>query len=74
MLYRKNVGSAERMARGVGGGLMIACGLLTPMLPQLYARGLIITGLFTIVTGMFGFCPACAAIGRRPVEEPPRAS
>ena len=25
-------------------------------------------GLFTVLTGVFGFCPACAMVGRKPVE------
>jgi len=74
MLYKKNVGKLERTARALAGGAMIACGLFGPMLPQALGRGLIVAGFFTIVTGMVGFCPACAAIGRKPVEEPNRAS
>lgn len=72
MLYKKNVGPAERVARALGGGLMIACGLFAS-LPGWTGPGLISAGALTIVTGMFGFCPACAAIGRRPVEERLRA-
>ena len=70
MLYKKNVGALERMARAVAGGLMIACGLFGPMIPQTLGGGLIAAGVLTVLTGMFGFCPACAAIGRKPVEEP----
>jgi Protein of unknown function (DUF2892) len=73
MLYKRNVGNGERWARGLSGGLMIACGILGS-LPDLVGPSLIGAGLFVIVTGMFGFCPACAALGRRAVEETRRAS
>jgi hypothetical protein len=67
MFYRKNVGIKERIARAVGGGLMIICGLTafagTPMGWTLLASGVI-----TIGTGLFGFCPACSMIGRKSVE------
>jgi hypothetical protein len=68
MLYKKNVGALERLGRGLLGGAMAASPLLLD-LPPLAGRGLIVGGLFTIVTGMIGYCPACAAIGRRPLPE-----
>ncbi len=64
MFYRKNVGPKERWARGVSGALMAGCGLfvlgLTPL--GLMAAG---AGAVTVVTGVFGFCPACAMLGRK---------
>ena len=65
MVYRKNMGSKESWARVVGGGLIVACSLaqigLTPL-------GLVLafSGVFTALTGLFGFCPACAVAGRKP--------
>jgi hypothetical protein len=64
MFYRKNVGSKERVARLVAGVLMGACGLFffgaTPL--GWLALG---AGVMTVVTGLVGFCPACAMVGRK---------
>ena len=68
MFYRKNVGSKERWTRLLGGVLIIACSLAqlgaTPL-------GLILaaSGAFTVLTGLFGYCPACAVVGRRTLEQ-----
>ena len=68
MFYRKNVGSKERWTRLLGGALIIACSLTqlgaTPL-------GLILaaSGAFTVLTGLFGYCPACAVVGRRTLEQ-----
>lgn len=70
MLYRKNMGGKERVARLVGGALIVACALtqvgFTPL-------GLVLaaSGVFAALTAVFGFCPACAMVGRRPVEDRP---
>ena len=68
MLYRKNVGPLERGARLLAGAVIVAVSLtqlgFTPLGLVLAANGLIL-GL----TGLFGFCPACALAGRRPVED-----
>ena len=68
MFYRKNVGVPERWVRGVAGLLMLAWGVT-----QLGTGGampwLWIAGAVTAVgTGLVGFCPACALIGRKPVD------
>lgn len=69
MLYRKNVGSGESLARVLGGALIVAGSLtqvgLTP-LGWLLAAG----GAVTALTGLFGYCPACALAGRKPLEGP----
>ena len=68
MLYRKNMGSKERVARLAGGALIVACALtqvgFTPL-------GLVLagSGVVAALTAVFGFCPACAMVGRRPVED-----
>lgn len=68
MFYRKNMGGKEQWGRVLGGALIVACALsqigLTPL-------GLVLaaSGLFTGLTGVVGFCPACAMAGRRPVEK-----
>jgi hypothetical protein len=69
MFYRKNVGSKERALRLVAGGSMVACSLsllgITPL-------GLLLAcaGVVTAATGLVGYCPACAMVGRKPLEGP----
>jgi hypothetical protein len=63
MFYVKNVPSAERVARvllgAAGAGLAIAfVGGSTGWLLAAGAAGL-------VASGLFGFCPACALVGRR---------
>jgi len=67
MLYRKNLFAWEQMARIVVGAAMIVGGLWgLPGWPgYLLAAG----GLALGVTGVFGWCPACAMIGRKPIGE-----
>jgi hypothetical protein len=67
MFYRKNVFAWEqivRLAAGgalIGGGLLYAAGWLGYMVAAL--------GLYLTLTGVFGYCPACAMIGRKPVDK-----
>jgi hypothetical protein len=67
MFYAKNVGLKERIVRTAGGAIMILCGVVGLQLSPL---GLLLAGAgaVTIVTGLVGFCPACAMVGRKPVE------
>jgi hypothetical protein len=67
MWYRKNVGGWERAARLIGGGLMLICGVVALHASPL---GLLLsgTGVVTLVTGVFGYCPACAIAGREPLK------
>lgn len=68
MLYRKNLGAKERAARLLGGALIVGCALtlvgFTPLGLLLAASGVI-----AALTAVFGFCPACAMVGRRPLED-----
>lgn len=69
MFYRKNVGATERWMRALAGGLMVACALLgigTTPLGLLMA----VAGVGTALTGVIGFCPACAMVGRKPLDGP----
>jgi hypothetical protein len=70
MLYRKNVGSKESAARVLGGVLIATCSLAligtTPLGLVLAASGVV-----AVVTGLFGYCPACAMVGRKPLERTP---
>lgn len=69
MLYRKNMGGRERATRLLGGALIVACSItqigFTPL-------GLVLagSGVVAALTAVFGFCPACALVGRGPVEGP----
>jgi len=49
--------------------LIVACSLtqigLTPL-----GLVLAVNGAFTALTGLLGFCPACAMVGRKPLEDP----
>jgi hypothetical protein len=63
MWYRKNVGGRERAARLIGGGLMLICGLVALHASPLWLL-LSGTGVVTLVTGLVGYCPACAIAGR----------
>ena len=67
MWYRKNVGGRERAARLIGGGLMLICGVVALHASPL---GLLLSGagVVTLVTGVFGYCPACAVAGREPLK------
>ncbi len=67
MWYRKNVGGWERAARLIAGGLMFTCGMVALHSSPL---GLLLcgAGVATLVTGLFGYCPACAIGGREPLK------
>ena len=64
MIYRKNIHSWEQVLR-IAIGLGLAGYAAIALAPGLYCYGLIATGLFVAVTGVFGWCPACAMVGRR---------
>jgi hypothetical protein len=69
MLYRKNMGSKECWARVIGGALILACSL-TQVGPTPLGLVLSTSGALTALTGLMGFCPACAMAGRKPLEGP----
>lgn len=63
MFYVKNVPTGERIVRGVAGvaGAGLGVALLGGTAGWLVAAG----ALGFAVTGLFGFCPACAMVGRK---------
>lgn len=67
MLYRKNVYAWEQVVRFIAGGAMIAVAALM-LWGSIWGRLLGLMGVYKILTGVFGYCPACAMIGRKPVE------
>jgi purine-cytosine permease-like protein len=70
MLYRKNLRGWEQIIRIVAGAAMIAGGLLgLPGNPVGYL--IAVVGLVTALTGVFGYCPGCAMVGRKITERSP---
>jgi hypothetical protein len=63
MLYRKNIYRWEQWSRVVLGLGMAAWGLLVA--GNLLGYGVAAAGAGLAVTGIVGWCPACAMIGRR---------
>jgi len=64
MFYAKNLPGWERGLRVLAGALMFACGLFGLaglMIGYLIAA----SGVVTMLTGFFGFCPMCAVAGRK---------
>ncbi len=63
MFYSKNVPNGERVLRVVAGLLAVAIGLIgvggtAGIVLAASAAGI-------VVSGLFGFCPMCAMVGRR---------
>jgi Protein of unknown function (DUF2892) len=66
MLYRKNLYSWEQGARAVVGlGVALYAAVAFPGGLGLGAYATIATGVFLAATGVVGWCPACATVGRR---------
>ena len=70
MLYRKNVGTIEGGIRMLG-GVLLAGGSLWGFGATPLGWGLAASGATLVVTGLVGWCPACALAGRRPAGERP---
>ncbi len=68
MFYTKNVPTWERALRIVFG--LAALGYAAWSWGQPAAMGFGITGAILSVTGLFGFCPACAMVGRNLNKKP----
>ena len=68
MLIRKNIGSKERLARLLGGGLMIVCGLIGLQASPL-GLALAAVGVVSVLTGVVRYCPACAMAGRKSSDQ-----
>ena len=66
MLYRKNLFAWEQMLRIIAGVAMIGGGLI--YLPGWPGYLVAASGGLLAVTGVFGWCPACAMVGRKPVD------
>ena len=60
--YRKNVHQWEQWGRVVAGLALVVAAVAVE--PTLFRLALATTGVVLIVTGVVGWCPACAAVGR----------
>jgi hypothetical protein len=67
MLYRKNVYAWEQMIRLIAGVAMVGAGFL--LVREWPGYIIAAAGLYTALTGVFGYCPACAMIGRKPLDK-----
>ena len=67
MLYRKHITRPESLLRVVGGVALIAAGLWWMSASPL-GLTLAASGVGSILSGVFGYCLACAMVGRKPVE------
>jgi hypothetical protein len=64
VLYRKNIRQWEQWSRVVIGLGVAGFGLLANW-GTIPGYALAATGVILAVTGIFGWCPACAMVGRR---------
>lgn len=65
MFYlKKNVGGTQRVVRILAGGAMIPAGIL---MYHGMAAGYVLAGVgaMLLMTGMIGYCPACAMVGHK---------
>ena len=67
MLYRKNITRPESLLR-IAGGIALAAGGLWWQGPSALGLVLAASGAGSVLSGAFGYCPACAMFGRRPVQ------
>lgn len=66
MFYHKNLPVWERSLRVCAGLLMMACGLLAPAVAGSTIGYVIVAcGAGAAITGLVGYCPACAMVGRK---------
>lgn len=67
-MFKRNVGSKERVVRVIGGCLMIMGGLVglhaTPL-----GLAIAAAGVMSVVTGLIRYCPACAMAGRKSTDK-----
>ena len=66
MFYRKNLIAWEQMLRVLAGLALVGGGLI--YLPGWPGYLLAASGAFLAITGVFGYCPACAMVGRKPID------
>ena len=68
MFYlQRNLPAWERAARA-GAGLLLACAVVWLHLAGLWFWVGLGAAMMMVLTGFAGFCPACAMVGRRVLE------
>ena len=65
MMFKRNMGSKERVARMVFGALLICTGVVA-MHSSALGIAVAAVGAVSLITGIFSYCPACAVAGRQP--------
>lgn len=68
MFYRKNLGSKEGMLR-IALGLIIGVVAVMGWSVFLPTWAGIVVSVIVMLTGVLGFCPACALVGRKPLDK-----
>ena len=63
MFYVKNVPTGERILRGVAGAAAAGAGLV--LLGGTAGWLVAASAMGLVASGLFGFCPACALVGRK---------
>lgn len=64
MFYSKNVPGWERVLRIVMGVMMLGASIAN-FGPTTIGWAVGVMGAMAAMSGLFGFCPACAMVGRR---------
>ena len=62
--FKQNVGAMQRVLRIAAGGLLIAGGVLL-FQGQGVGYALAAMGAMGLLTGLMGYCPACAMVGSK---------
>jgi hypothetical protein len=65
MMFKRNMGPKERVARMVFGALLICTGVVA-MHSSALGIAVAAVGGVSLITGIFSYCPACAVAGREP--------
>ncbi|MBL8020112.1 MAG: DUF2892 domain-containing protein [Leptospirales bacterium] len=65
MMYQKNVPGWERILRLRLAAALVGAGILSGNMSLLLKAGLVASGVFIAATAFFGWCPACAMLGRK---------
>ena len=70
MFYVKNVPGWERLVRVLSGSLVVALAIV--FLKGLAAVIVSVAAIGIVVSGLVGFCPACALVGRKLAKQQAR--
>ena len=65
--FKRNVGTMQRVIRIVAGALLIGGGVLS-FNGQAAGYALAAMGAMGLLTGLMGYCPACAMVGGKSAQ------